>query len=61
MFIGKDGVEGEVAAYEEASPRNGELSALVDDVPRVEEATAVGTCGVIGGGRAVAKGVIPLE
>jgi hypothetical protein len=61
MFVGEDGVHGEVAAYKEASPGYGEFAALVDDVPRVVEAAAVGACGVIRGGGAVAEGVIPLE
>jgi hypothetical protein len=38
VFVGEDGVEGEVATYEEASPGNGVFAALVDDVPRVVEA-----------------------
>jgi hypothetical protein len=42
MFVGEDGVHGEVAAHKKASPGNGKLAALVNDVPRVVEATAVG-------------------
>jgi hypothetical protein len=61
VFVGEDGVEGEVAAYEEASPRDGEFSTLVDDVPRVVEAAAVRASGVIGGGGMVAEGVVSLE
>jgi hypothetical protein len=61
MFVGEDGVEGEVAAYEEASPGDGKGGAREEDVVCVEEASAVGARGVIGGGGSVTKGVIPLE
>jgi hypothetical protein len=61
MCVGEDSVEGEVAAYEEASPRYGEVGAPDEDVMRVKEVSAVGACDVIRGGGAVAKGVISLE
>jgi hypothetical protein len=61
MFVREDGVEGEVAAYEEASPGNGQGGAREEDVMGVKEASAVGARGVIGGSGSMTKGVIPLE
>jgi hypothetical protein len=55
MCVGKDGMKGEVAAYKEASPRYGELAALMDDVPRVVEASAMRACGVVRGGGTVTE------
>jgi hypothetical protein len=61
MCIGEDGVQGEVAAYEEASSGYSKVGAPEEDVVSIEEASAVGARGVIGGGGPVAKGVVPLE
>jgi hypothetical protein len=61
MCIGEGGVHGEVAAYKKASSRYGELPALVEDVPRVVKAAAVGTCGVIRSSGVVTKGVVSLK
>jgi hypothetical protein len=61
MFVREDVMEGEVAAYKEASPGDSEGMALVNDMPRVVEASAVGAGGVVWGGGAVADGVVALE
>jgi hypothetical protein len=61
MFVREDGVEGEVSAYKEASPRDSEEGATYEDVVGVVEAAAVGACGVVRGGGAVTKGVVPLK
>jgi hypothetical protein len=53
VSVGEDGVEGEVAAYKEASPGDGEGGARVEDVVRVIEVSAMGACGVIRGSGAV--------
>jgi hypothetical protein len=42
MCVGKGGVHGEVTANEEQHPRYSILAALMKDMPRVVEATAVG-------------------
>jgi hypothetical protein len=55
MLVGEDGVEGEVAVYEEASPGYSEVGAPEEDVVSVEEVAAVGACGVVWGGGAVTK------
>jgi hypothetical protein len=61
MGIGEGGMHGEVAANEKPHAGNGISVALVEDMPRVVEASAVGTSRIIRGGGAVAKGVVPLE
>jgi hypothetical protein len=55
VFVREDGMEGEAAAYKKASPRDGEVGATEEDVKSVKEAAAMGACGVIRGGGAVAE------
>jgi hypothetical protein len=61
VFVREDGMEGEVAAYKEASPGYGEGGALIEDVSRVVEPTAIGARGVVWGSGAMTEGVVPLE
>jgi hypothetical protein len=61
MFVGEGSVHGEVAANKESHSWDGVGAALEKDMLGVIIPTAVGACGVIGGGGAVAEGVVALE
>jgi hypothetical protein len=61
MGVGESDVHREVSANKEAHARDSELPAHKEDVFSIVEASAVRTCGVIGGSGAVTKGVVSLE
>jgi hypothetical protein len=61
MGVGEGEVHREVTTNKEAYARYRELSAHEEDMFGVIEAAAVGACGVIRGGGAMTKGIVPLE